>query len=73
MRLALAGKQAYFLPELLMEYRFHGGQTKRKSSPQTRRNCATSWGEQTAPSIPSLFNSDRSGSVISSAMSSIIL
>jgi glycosyltransferase involved in cell wall biosynthesis len=26
-RLALAGKQAYFLPELLMEYRFHGGQT----------------------------------------------
>jgi glycosyltransferase involved in cell wall biosynthesis len=26
-RLALAGKQGYFLPELLMEYRFHGGQT----------------------------------------------
>jgi glycosyltransferase involved in cell wall biosynthesis len=26
-RLALAGKQAYFLPEFLMEYRFHGGQT----------------------------------------------
>ncbi|MFM7439287.1 MAG: hypothetical protein ACKO2V_11895, partial [Snowella sp.] len=26
-RLALAGKQAYFFPELLMEYRFHGGQT----------------------------------------------
>lgn len=26
-RLAIAGKTAYFLPELLMEYRFHGGQT----------------------------------------------
>jgi glycosyltransferase involved in cell wall biosynthesis len=26
-RLALAGKQGYFLPELLMEYRFHGGQS----------------------------------------------
>ncbi len=26
-RLALAGKQGYFIPELLMEYRFHGGQT----------------------------------------------
>ena len=26
-RLALAGYQGYFLPELLMEYRFHGGQT----------------------------------------------
>lgn len=26
-RLALAGKQGYFLPEYLMEYRFHGGQT----------------------------------------------
>lgn len=26
-RLALAGKQAYFLPEFLMEYRMHGGQT----------------------------------------------
>ncbi|MEG3437051.1 glycosyltransferase [Pannus brasiliensis CCIBt3594] len=26
-RLALAGKRGYFLPELLMEYRFHGGQT----------------------------------------------
>lgn len=26
-RLALAGKQAYFLPGFLMEYRFHGGQT----------------------------------------------
>jgi glycosyltransferase involved in cell wall biosynthesis len=29
-RLAIAGKQAYFLPELLMEYRFHGGQTSLK-------------------------------------------
>jgi glycosyltransferase involved in cell wall biosynthesis len=29
-RLALAGKQAYFLPELLMEYRFHGAQTSLK-------------------------------------------
>ena len=26
-RLAIAGKQGYFLPEYLMEYRFHGGQT----------------------------------------------
>ncbi len=26
-RLALAGKKGYFLPELLMEYRFHGQQT----------------------------------------------
>jgi glycosyltransferase involved in cell wall biosynthesis len=26
-RLALAGNRGYFLPELLMEYRFHGGQT----------------------------------------------
>ena len=26
-RLALTGKQGYFLPEFLMEYRFHGGQT----------------------------------------------
>lgn len=26
-RLALAGKQGYFLPEFLMEYRLHGGQT----------------------------------------------
>ena len=26
-RLALAGYQGYFLPEFLMEYRFHGGQT----------------------------------------------
>ena len=26
-RLALAGFRGYFLPELLMEYRFHGGQT----------------------------------------------
>ena len=29
-RLALAGKQGYFLPELLMEYRLHGGQTSLK-------------------------------------------
>jgi hypothetical protein len=29
-RLAIAGKQAYFLPELLMEYRFHGAQTSLK-------------------------------------------
>ena len=29
-RLALAGFQGYFLPELLMEYRFHGGQTSLK-------------------------------------------
>ncbi len=26
-RLAMAGKTAYFLPDFLMEYRFHGGQT----------------------------------------------
>ena len=31
-RLALAGKQAYFLPEFLMEYRFHGGQTSLKQN-----------------------------------------
>ncbi|VEP11633.1 Family 2 glycosyl transferase [Hyella patelloides LEGE 07179] len=29
-RLAIAGFQSYFLPELLMEYRFHGGQTSLK-------------------------------------------
>jgi glycosyltransferase involved in cell wall biosynthesis len=29
-RLALAGKQGYFLPELLMEYRIHSGQTSLK-------------------------------------------
>jgi glycosyltransferase involved in cell wall biosynthesis len=29
-RLAIEGKQAYFIPELLMEYRFHGGQTSLK-------------------------------------------
>lgn len=29
-RLALAGYRGYFLPELLMEYRFHGGQTSLK-------------------------------------------
>lgn len=29
-RLALAGYQGYFIPELLMEYRFHGGQTSLK-------------------------------------------
>ena len=29
-RLALAGKQGYFLPELLMEYRFHGAQNSLK-------------------------------------------
>lgn len=29
-RLAIAGKQSYFLPEYLMEYRFHGGQTSLK-------------------------------------------
>ncbi|HHP7230841.1 MAG TPA: glycosyltransferase family 2 protein [Xenococcaceae cyanobacterium] len=29
-RLAIAGYQGYFLPELLMEYRFHGGQTSLK-------------------------------------------
>ncbi|GBF79742.1 glycosyltransferase family 2 protein [Aphanothece sacrum] len=31
-RLALAGKQGYFLPEFLMEYRFHGGQTSLKQN-----------------------------------------
>ena len=29
-RLAIAGYKGYFLPELLMEYRFHGGQTSLK-------------------------------------------
>ena len=29
-RLAIAGKTGYFLPKLLMEYRFHGGQTSLK-------------------------------------------
>ena len=29
-RLALAGKKGYFIPEYLMEYRFHGGQTSLK-------------------------------------------
>lgn len=29
-RLALAGKTGYFIPERLMEYRFHGGQTSLK-------------------------------------------
>ncbi|MEO0489128.1 MAG: glycosyl transferase family 2, partial [Cyanobacteria bacterium J06659_2] len=29
-RLALAGKTGYFIPEKLMEYRFHGGQTSLK-------------------------------------------
>ena len=29
-RVAIAGYQGYFLPELLMEYRFHGGQTSLK-------------------------------------------
>ena len=29
-RLAIAGFRGYFLPELLMEYRFHGGQTSLK-------------------------------------------
>lgn len=29
-RLSLAGSQGYFLPELLMEYRFHGAQTSLK-------------------------------------------
>lgn len=29
-RLAIAGKQGYFLPELLMEYRIHGAQTSLK-------------------------------------------
>ncbi|TAE60679.1 MAG: glycosyltransferase family 2 protein [Nostocales cyanobacterium] len=31
-RLAIAGKQGYFLPEYLMEYRFHGGQTSLKQN-----------------------------------------
>ncbi|TAF04862.1 MAG: glycosyltransferase family 2 protein [Nostocales cyanobacterium] len=31
-RLASAGKQGYFLPEFLMEYRFHGGQTSLKQN-----------------------------------------
>jgi glycosyltransferase involved in cell wall biosynthesis len=31
-RLALAKKQGYFLPEFLMEYRFHGGQTSLKQN-----------------------------------------
>lgn len=31
-RLAIAGKQGYFIPELLMEYRFHGGQTSLKQN-----------------------------------------
>lgn len=31
-RLALQGKKAYFLPEFLMEYRFHGGQTSLKQN-----------------------------------------
>jgi glycosyltransferase involved in cell wall biosynthesis len=31
-RLAIADKQGYFLPELLMEYRFHGGQTSLKQN-----------------------------------------
>jgi hypothetical protein len=31
-RLAIAGKQGYFLPEFLMEYRFHGGQTSLKQN-----------------------------------------
>lgn len=31
-RLSIAQKQAYFLPELLMEYRFHGGQTSLKQN-----------------------------------------
>ena len=30
-RLAIAGDQGYFLPEFLMEYRFHGGQTSSKT------------------------------------------
>ncbi|MEB3180973.1 MAG: glycosyltransferase [Nostocaceae cyanobacterium] len=29
-RLAMAGKQGYFIPEFLMEYRMHGGQTSLK-------------------------------------------
>lgn len=31
-RLAIAGKQGYFLPERLMEYRFHGGQSSLKQN-----------------------------------------
>lgn len=31
-RLAIAGKTGYFLPEFLMEYRFHGGQTSLKQN-----------------------------------------
>jgi glycosyltransferase involved in cell wall biosynthesis len=31
-RLAIAGKQGYFFPEFLMEYRFHGGQTSLKQN-----------------------------------------
>lgn len=31
-RLAIAGFQGYFLPEYLMEYRFHGGQTSLKQN-----------------------------------------
>ncbi len=31
-RLAIAGKSGYFIPELLMEYRFHGGQTSLKQN-----------------------------------------
>jgi glycosyltransferase involved in cell wall biosynthesis len=31
-RLSIARKQGYFLPELLMEYRFHGGQTSLKQN-----------------------------------------
>jgi hypothetical protein len=31
-RLAIAGKIGYFIPELLMEYRFHGGQTSLKQN-----------------------------------------
>jgi glycosyltransferase involved in cell wall biosynthesis len=31
-RLAMAGKTGYFIPELLMEYRFHGGQTSLKQN-----------------------------------------
>lgn len=31
-RLAIAGKQGYFLPDYLMEYRIHGGQTSTKQN-----------------------------------------
>lgn len=31
-RLAIAGKQGYFIPEYLMEYRIHGGQTSTKQN-----------------------------------------